>query len=761
MNTNEFITRYRRWLIIVPVIVTLLMIFPLSKGKINPDLMDYLPDGIEANINNEKLEEIFGKYEPILIIFKSEDILSTETLDRIYQINIELKYSELVDDVMSLFETKYIRGDDGAMLVDPAVSYVPETDSERELLRQELRNNPLAYGLIVSDDFKYTSIILNANEGVSDEEIFDFISTTLKENPGNEAVYLNGLPYLRYEVQAKATRDIAILMPLGLIIMLIFLYLSFRERRGVLLPFMVVIMSIVLAMGLMPILGYDFSLIAVLIPIMMIAIANNYGVHIMARYQELNAKNPDWTMVQIVSESLKQLSKPILLTGLTTIIGVMGLIVHIMLPAKQMGIVSSVAIGFALALSLLFIPAIMIKMKKGNPIKIYTTGKKTIIDNLLKWSARVAINTPRRVVYIFVSFMIIASVGISRLQVSINLEKMMPQKHSLRISTDIANAKFGGTKNINVLFEGEIMEPEVMKAMDRFETQLEGVEGVGSVTSLATVIRIISRSLNDPDSEFYDKIPDSRQAIAQYIEFYSMSGDPEDFEKLVDFDYTKAVLSVQFVASNIDDFNRIESSIRELVDKTPSATLVAGQCLVEKEMANAIVKGQIYSLIFALAAIAILLWVIFRAFSAGLLGSIPLLVTLICNFGLMGWFGFQLDIGNSLLSSIAIGIGVDYTIHLFWRLKYELSLGRSYAEAVQTTLVTTGRGIAINAISVIIGFAVLFFSGMMILKTFAFLIIFSLLLCLLCALILIPAITILTEPKFLLKNGKSINFIKD
>ena len=237
-----------------------------------------------------------------------------------------------------------------------------------------------------------------------------------------------------------------------------------------------------------------------------------------------------------------------------------------------------------------------------------------------------------------------------------------------------------------------------------------------------------------------------------------MSGDPEDFEKLVDFDYTKAVLSVQFAATSIDELNRVEFAIRELVSQTPSATLVAGQCLVEKEMANAIVKGQIYSLIFALVAIAILLGLIFRAFSAGLMGSIPLMVTLICNFGLMGWLGFQLDIGNSLLSSIAIGIGVDYTIHLFWRLKYELSLGRSYVEAIQNTLTTTGRGIAINAISVIVGFAVLFFSGMMILKTFAFLIIFSLLLCLLCALILIPAITIITKPKFLLKNGKSISF---
>ncbi|HCX99301.1 MAG TPA: hypothetical protein DG754_04095, partial [Bacteroidales bacterium] len=189
MNTNKFIARYRKWIIILPVIVTLLMLLPLSKAKINPDLMDYLPDGIEANINNEKLEEIFGKYEPILIIFKSDDVLSSETLDRIYQINNELKYSDLVDDVMSLFETKYIRGDEGSMLVDPAIRYIPETDDERLLLRQELKGNPLAYELLVSDDFKYTSIILNANEGISDEEIFAFIESTLSEYPGNESVY--------------------------------------------------------------------------------------------------------------------------------------------------------------------------------------------------------------------------------------------------------------------------------------------------------------------------------------------------------------------------------------------------------------------------------------------------------------------------------------------------------------------------------------------------------------------------------------------
>ena len=74
--------------------------------------------------------------------------------------------------------------------------------------------------------------------------------------------------------------------------MLLTLYFSFREKKGVLLPFSVVVMSIGIAMGLMPLLGFDFSLLAILVPVMMIAIANNYGVHIMTRYQELNFVHP-------------------------------------------------------------------------------------------------------------------------------------------------------------------------------------------------------------------------------------------------------------------------------------------------------------------------------------------------------------------------------------------------------------------------------------------------------------------------------------
>ncbi len=748
---NTLITKYRIWFIIIPVIITILMIVPLWKAKINSDLMKYLPEHIESKINLERLEKTFGKYDPLVIIFETADVLDKSFLKRMQNINTAMIRQKEFKDVISLFELKYIRGEDGMMLVDPVITKIPETEAAIKNLREEIINNSLVYKLLVSEDFRYTMILVNPEEDLSDAKALEIINQILSANKGDENIYLSGLPFLRDEIQKKAIRDLAILFPLGLLIMISFLYLSFREMRGVWLPFTVVIISVALAMGMMPLLHYELNIIAVLIPIMMIAVANNYGVHIIARYQELNALNPRWSMKKIVGETMSVLYIPLLLTALTTIFGILGLLVHIMLPAKQMGIVSAAGIAFALILSLFFIPAVMTGQKKGKVRNNFKGDGKSVVDKFMVWAGNVVTKNPLRVIIIFLSVLIIAGTGIFYLKVSINLEKMMPVSHPLRISTQIVNTYFGGTKNISILFEGDILSPDVMHTMDEFEARLETLPEVGSVNSLATVIKTISRALYDPGDDFYNVIPDSREAIAQYIEFYNMSGDPDDFEKMVDFNYTSAILNVQFKAKDMTDFRKVTAFINELINDSEYSTLQAGQSLMEKEMSESIIRGQIYSLLFAMSAIALLLGLIFKSFTAGIMGIIPLLFALICNFGLMGWSGFDLDIATSLLSSVAIGIGVDYIIHFFWRIKFELKREKNYKSAIVTTLNTTGRGIAINAFSVIIGFSVLLLSGLTILKTFGLLIIFSLLLCLLCALLLVPAICLIFRPGFLLK----------
>jgi predicted RND superfamily exporter protein len=752
---NKLLTKpYRYFLIVIPILIFVGFLIPLRNAKINPDLTRYLPQNTESKLNLEKIEEIFGHNDPIIIIFESDDILNKSSLEKISAIQDSLTDSPVFSDVISIFATKNIRGEEGFMLVDPAIKSIPENDKEKEELRQEIKNNPLAYKLLISEDFRYAVMIINPEKGYSDSEIVLKTKETINKIWGSEKYYMSGMLYLREEIQQKAMRDLMILMPLALLVMILFLYFSFREKRGVVLPMLVVIISTGVSMGLMPLLGYEFSIIAVLVPILMISVANNYGVHIVSKYQELNAANPNDNMDTLVTKSMKSVANPVLLTGLTTIAGVLGLIVHIMLPAKQTGIVCSIGIALALILSLYFLPAILIGMKKGKINKSFKENSKTFIDKLLVKAAHISVNKPTIVIIIFSVIFAISVLGIFRLNVSINNEKMMSKSHDIRKSTKIINEHFGGTKYISVLFEGDIKDPAVIGEMDELEQLLKSKKQTGSVNSLSSIIKIMSKALNDVDDKAYNKIPDSREAIAQYIEFYNMSGDPEDFEKFVDFNYTQAVVSVQFRAENIKEFNAIILEIQQFCDKSEYAKYQAGISIVEKDMAMSIINGQIYSLALAMITIIILLWIIFRSFRTGLLGTVPLIFTITCNFGLMGWAGIELDIATSLLSSIAIGIGVDYTIHLFWRIKSEIENGKNITEAINICLTTTGRGIAINAISVILGFSVLFLSGILILKTFAFLIIFSLLLCLICALVLVPSI-LKIHPEIIAKRTKN------
>ena len=751
-----FILRHKRLIIILTLLIVIICIFPLTKTSINSDLTTYLPESMPSKINNDKIEQVFGKSDPLLIIFKTDDVLNAATLKRIQSLSKAFNRMKDFDMVMSLFDAKNIKGEDGSMIVNPVIQRIPKSESRREKLREEIKTNNLVYKLIVSEDFRYTMIILNSVSKRTDEELMSSISDLLKKYPGNETVTITGQPFLRAEANEKISHDFMVLLPIGLLVMCIFLWISFKEKRGVLLPTVVVGISVMISMALIPLFGWQLSVIGVLIPIMMIAIANDYGIHFIAKYQELNAENPDMTMKQIIKETIMDLKKPIILTGLTTILGIGGLVTHIMLPAKQMGVVTSVGIAFAVLLSLTFIPAMMMFLKKGKVHKSFSKSKNGFLTKLLSGIADFITHHPRRIIYLFIIFLIVSASGFYRLKIASDFDSILPKKHSYNVAINIADKYLGGTKDINILFDGDMKNPEILKKMDFYETELEKMPEIGSVTSLAEIIRIMSRAINDPGDKFYDKIPDSREAVAQYLELYSMSGDPEDFDDFVNFDYTKAIIQIQYKADDVKTINNIIKKIKSLTKGDENFKLIAGNSIVEKDLSEATGIGQKNSLIFAFFAIMLLLMIIFKSIKAGLIGSLPLLFAIICIFGLMGWIGIELNIVTALLSSISIGLGVDYTIHLFWRLKSELKKNKSYPDAIKITLKTTGRGITINAFSVIVGFSVLFFSEFPLIQSFAFLIIISIFLCLISALILIPAVCILFKPKFLENNDFSL-----
>jgi len=751
MKKSIFVIRYRWWIIVVTLLLVGLSVIPLFNIGINPDMEQYMPNSMNARINNLKINGIFGNDNVTFILFETDDVLNEKTLERIRDISEAFSEIPEITRVYSLFQAKDIRGEDGMMLVESVVDDIPQTDEEREILRNKIINNDLVYKVIVSEDFRYALIVANIHNSMLDDTLMAIYNSIIEEFPGTENLYLNGQLYFYHEAKEKVARDFILLLPIGLLLMLLFLWLSFREIRGMLLPFFVVIFSTLICMSMIPLLGWELSIIGVLIPIMMIAIANNYGVYFIAQYQDINAKNPDYSVNEIVKKSVSNLTTPVILCGLTTIAGILGLLAHLITPAQEMGIVTAIAVAFAIVVSILFIPAIQTILKKGKVRKL-SGESKGFLYKILENVGIIITKYPKRIIVFFIIFFVMLSSGLLFIKVAPDHNTMLPENHPFNVAVKIVDQNLGGIKIINVMFEGDATDPELIKSMDYYEQELKKLPNVGMATSLASIIKKISMALNDSTEAGFNQIPDSREAIAQYLELYSMSGDPEDFEQFVSFDYTKTLMTIQYRADNMDDINSVLYKIEELTKIDGLNPAIGGFSLIEKELSDSIVSGQLYSLLIAFAVILFLLGLIFKSLKAGIISSLPLFFAVFCVFGLMGWTGIELNIATALLSSVSIGIGVDFTIHIFWRIRMELAQGADYNYSIINTLRTIGRGIVINAFSVMLGFAVLFLSAFLLLKSFAFLIIISLFLCLISALIFIPALCYLTKPRFLEKN---------
>jgi len=739
-----------RWPIIIGFVAAALFFGSrIPRSEIESDMKAMLPSDMESRINTDRIDELFGGTDMLMVILKSGDVLEPETLERTREISRQMKRIKGVDKVLSLFELKNIKAEEGAMIVEPAVRRIPENEEQKELLRKDIAENDIVYGSVISKDFTLTAVIALLKTEVSDIEIVKEVQDLVSKIRGSEEVFVGGLPFTRVQVTKSIQGDFRRLLPLGILIMLVFLFFCFKQLRGVFLPFIVVVMSILFAMGLIPLLGWKIHVITVLVPIMLIAIANDYGIHLIAKYQEYNFEGNLFTKEELAGKIFSSLSKPVILTGLTTTAGMLCLLGHIIIPSRQISILASCGILFALAASLLFIPAVVSMLPKAKPVILARNDKKPFLEKTLVFFGKIVTSRAKAIIVFAVVSSLAVSAGIFFVVVDTDPNHYYPDEHPVAYSGRLVNDNLGGAQNISVVFQGDIKDPRIMTKIDVLEHELQAMPEVGNTTSIARVVRQMSRALNDPAEEWYDKIPDDRNAVAQYFELYSMSGDPDDFEKMVDFPYEHALLTARLNTASTKKMDHVIDRVGQRTDGDPDVALIGGFGSILSELAHKVVDGQLLSLGLAIVVIGILLMILFRSFVAGLISAIPLAISITTLFGLMGIFRIELNVATAMLSSIMIGVGVDYTIHYLWRFREERQNGLNPQDAAKKTLTTTGRGIVFNALSVIVGFIVLFTSSFIPVRFFGFLVVVSISSCLMGALILIPALCLVLKPKFL------------
>jgi len=357
---NILSNKYKYLFIVITIILIIISAKQIPNLKIDVGFDNYIPGEVGNKTYLNEIDSIFGSSEKILIILtKDSDIVNQKTFNRITDITEDLENTDGVEHCMSLKDVIEIHLDqDGITSFDPIFNEIPTNPIKKEKLEQKILNNEMG-NRFISKDRTSTAIILTKTDSIGDNVIIPSIQKVIKNHPGSEKVYIGGLSFIRQNIKYYIKKDLIILLPLALLMMVIMLYFSFREWKGIILPFMVVILSTLFSFGLMGLLNWKFSIVSILLPIMLIAIANDYSIHLINLYQEKYRSGNKGNIKQVVLEVYHELRKPILLTGLTTIGGILGLLTHKMIPARQLGILTATGIALALILSLYLMPVLL------------------------------------------------------------------------------------------------------------------------------------------------------------------------------------------------------------------------------------------------------------------------------------------------------------------------------------------------------------------------------------------------------------------
>lgn len=747
--------RYPRTIIAVVFFITVVLGWKIFNLEMDPSFKSMLPRNHPIVETMEKVDELFSGSDIIIIAVESDSLFNERSIEKLSSFQDSLEAIPLISRVTSIFTQKHILPTKDGFKIEPLLTSVPNDSTEYILFLEQLNRAGVINNLI-SSDYKKMCFIGQINSSFEYDE-FEFrknIYDLVDDFSDPEDFFVSSLPITQATIIDNMQRDMRVFTPIAIGLGIFLLMLSFRSWTGVFLPFFVVVCSIIWTFGIMGWLNMSMAFIGTLIPVMLIAIANNYGIHIISHYFEYSKSDTLSTRGQILRKTIRKVGVPILLAGLTTIISFLSLFTHALPRAREMGLLISFGILVSFVLSIFLIPSVLVLVSR--PHYIMKDKSMTLINSFLVGMAKFFSENRIPVLISFTILGIWISLGIKDLKVDTNPDNYFPETSKLRIANTKIGEAFGGSTQMSILVEGDIFDPKILNNIEILTSHIKDrFEIVTKTYSIVDVIKKMNSGFNGGDP-FLEIIPDDRELISQYMFLYSLSAEGDEFDLILDDVeepentqiflrlkevQTSAIADIvedtkQFIAANFYDSPPIELS--------GAATLMG-------VLSRLIVRGQLVSLFCSLIIILVIMTFVFKSFLGGVLSTLPMAVSVAMMFGLMGYLDIPLNMTTSMLTCILVGVGVDYTVHFLWHLRDHIRSGDGIDDAIVNTFKISGKGILFNGLSVIIGFSSLLFSVFVPVQIFGILVMSSITFCLFGALAILPALMSLLNPKFLYK----------
>ena len=677
-----------------------------------------------------EVRQLFGSDEVGVVGLLATDIYTVDVLHKITRLTEALGNIEGVQEVLSLTNAL----DPIADVVEPPplVTQIPTDQADLDALRETLADRPIYLKNLVSTDGKAAAInIFFADmddeefmqRGI-DEQIQAILDTERKTGP--EQLFYTGLPRFKVYSARAMQSDLIRFIPLTLLAIVLVLFLSFRSIRGVLLPALTILVSLIWTLGIMVLAGSSLSLGSIALPPLILVLGTAYSLHMVAEYYEL--ARPDGAVREVVLEALKKTSPPICITALTTVLGFLSLGVNPLASIRVMGIFSSVGILIAFLLSILLVPAVLMQLRlPASPAAAFAPGVTTGLRRI----GRFAIQNRLSVIGAALLLTVVAIWNLSSIQVDSNFQSFFRPNDPVRQATDAINEHLVGSMAFYVVIDGE--EKDVMKQWDTLrrikdlQSYIDGLSGVDKTVSFVDYCELLDRGAQsggggllvgpggeiiaapppDTPTTFWQE-PSQLRAVMQLV-----AGSPTSFRSVASPDFARSNILVRTTLSGSQEISALAERISTYAQEHFPPDLKVrptGNLILLTETTGDIITGQIRSLSLAVSVIFVIMSAMFLSARIGLIAMIPNIFPIVIFFGLMGLSGAVLNLGTSIIASIALGIAVDNTVHLMTRLSTEVHATPDQETALLHTLGTVGKPSLYASVILFLGFLVLYFS---------------------------------------------------
>ena len=716
MRLVRWATTRPRTTITVIGLLTLAFLIPFPFVVIDTDPENMLEADQPDRVFYLQVKEDFGIFDLIVVgVTDARGVFRPDTLARLDRIadGVVAIDGVVEEDVLSLSTTDNVTADGDTLTVARIMEDPPTTDTDAAAMREAVLGNAMFREKLASLDGTGAAFYVPIERKDQSHRIAQEIEVVLaRELSDEQRSYVAGLPVAEDTFGFEMFLQMAIMAPLAMGVIFVLMLLMFRKVSLIVPAMAIAMLSVIWAMGALVGAGFTVHIMSSMIPVFLMPIAVLDSVHVLSEFYDRYPQIGD--RQRTIQAVMQELYRPMLYTSLTSAAGFASLTLAPIPPVRVFGAFVALGILVAWVLTITLIPA-SIALTREDTLQARMGRRpagRTILERLLPSVGRYAFAAGGRVIVVAAVLLLAVGVtGLSRIVVNDNPVKWFKAQHPIRVADDAMNRLFGGTYMADLIVDGvdsdTIKRPDVMTYIDRLQRQLEQHALVGKTTSIADVVKRVNYVVHGEQSA-YDSVPATEEEIGQFLFLFLSSGDPNDLDNLVDYDYRRSNIWVQMKQGDNQDVETLEGVVDAFVRDHPLPDGIelrwSGLTYINKVWQDLMVIGMRNAILGGFATVFVLMVILFRSFRLALISMLPLTFSLVLSYGALGWVGKDYDMPIAVCSSLALGLSIDFAIHFVQRFR------RKYAESGDLNVTNAymfgepGRAIARNAIVIVVGF---------------------------------------------------------